>query len=113
MAVGYEKANFKTNSNILAYPDHYVAKAITVTPSDPNVVEDGQNRWGKVFNVIKAGTVWPSNDENAEGIILNRLDVTNGDTSGALVIHGYVKKSALPAEPSEAAQKALPQIQFI
>lgn len=107
MAAPYTSDTYNVTSGILAFPDHYVAKAITVASNDANVVTRGSAK------VVPAGTVWPKNDATAEGILLNDAFVTNGDTSAAVVIHGFIRKSALPAEVQAAAATALKQITFI
>lgn len=86
--MNFTKKEFKNEVNILVYPDPLVTQTVTV---DQNlaVEEDGRK-------VVKAGTVWPTNDEKAQGIILHDCDVTNGDNIVAMVIEGYVKAEALP-----------------
>ena len=63
--------------------------------------------------IIKAGTLYPSNDSSAIGIVWADYDVTDGDRTGALIIHGFVKTKALPVIPSSAAKGALKMIQFL
>lgn len=107
MAAPYTSDTYNVTSGILAFPDHYVAKAVTITPEDSNVVTRGSAK------VVPAGTVWPSNDDKAEGILLNDAFVTNGDIPAAVVIHGFIRKSALPATPEATALAVLPQITLI
>jgi len=96
---------------ILAIPDHYVAlgfkhaKADAVTPGLATLV-DGRY-------IVKAGTIYPANDSTAVGVVLNDYDVTDGDATLAVVIHGFVKTAALPTVPSADAITALKQIQFV
>lgn len=96
---------------ILAIPDHYVAlgyiheKATTGTPGLATLVE------GRY--VVKAGTIYPANDATAVGVVLNDYDVTDGDKMMAVVVHGFIKKAALPVAPSSAAITALKQIKFV
>ena len=85
--------------NILAN-DHFVAipydcAALTALATD---------------GVIKAGTIIPANDATAVGVLLN--DVVLGENpNGAIVIHGFIKKSKLPAAPAETV--AIAQVQFV
>ena len=44
---------------------------------------------------VKMGTVYPSNDGNAEGIIYEDVDVTTGNMPGSVVLSGVVIKSRL------------------
>ena len=89
MAQPFTSDTFAVTSGILAFPDHYVAKAVTIASNDANAVTRGSAK------VVPAGTVWPSNDANAQGIVLNDAFITNGDVSSAIVIHGFIRKSAL------------------
>lgn len=47
------------------------------------VVEGGRK-------VVKAGTVYPADDETAIGLVLHDYDVTDGGTNAAVVIRGAV-----------------------
>lgn len=86
--------------NILAN-DHYVA-----IPYDCSNITADEN------GVIKEGTIIPSNDEKAEGVLLNPV-YKDEDPNGAVVIHGFIKKDKLPSEPSAEAKAALNNIKFI
>jgi hypothetical protein len=96
---------------ILAIPDHYVAlgyKHEQATSSKPGlaVLEDGRY-------IVKAGTIYPANDATAIGVVFNDYDVTDGDQMMAVIVHGFVKVAALPAEPVANAATAMKQISFI
>jgi len=96
---------------ILAIPDHYVAlgfKHAKATSAAPGLATLVDGRY-----VVKAGTIYPSNDANAVGVILNEYDVTDGDAMMAVVMHGFVKTSALPEVPTHEAILALKEIKFI
>jgi hypothetical protein len=83
-----------TPKEILAN-DHYVAIPYDCSSLTPN--GDG---------IIPAGTVIPANDATAVGVLL--YDVNKAENpNGAIVIHGFVKKSKLPAAPASAAITAL------
>lgn len=105
--VEYKTQEFTTGKQILVFPDHYVCVAKTFLQNDAAAVEsDGRK-------IIKAGTIYPANDNTAIGVVFNDVDVTNGDMNGALLIHGFVKTSALPATPAAAAKTALKQVSFL
>lgn len=96
----------KTLGDILQFPDHYVNFAQLFKKDSPlAVVEDGRK-------IIKAGTVFPSNDENAKGLVFQDVDVTDGDQNAAVLVHGFVNSAKLPAEVSNEAKKAMPAIVF-
>lgn len=107
MAAPYMSDTLNVTSGILAFPDHYVAKAVSITTTDPTVTTVGARK------VVKAGTIWPANDGTAEGIVLNDVFVTNGDNTGAIVVHGFIREKALPTAPAAAAKTSLSQITFI
>lgn len=45
---------------------------------------------------VKMGTVYPSNDANAIGIVYEDVDVTNGNMPGSVVLKGVVYEDRLP-----------------
>lgn len=57
--------------------------------------------------VAKAGTVFPSNDGSAQGILFEDVHVTSGDMPGAVMTAGEVYVDQLPASPSAEAQAAM------
>ena len=107
MAIEYKSQDYSTGKQILVFPDHYVCVAHTFAKDDAAAItEDGRK-------IIKAGTIYPTNDASAKGIVFNDMDVTNGDATGALLIHGFVKTAALTATPAAAAKTALKMIEFM
>lgn len=95
---------YANRKEILKY-DHFVAEAIVLTQANSTTV-DGKK-------IVKAGTIFPENGATAKGVVLYDVDVTDGDSTGSLVIHGFIDKSKLPTEPDAAAITALPMIKFI
>lgn len=96
---------------ILAIPDHYVAiayKHAKATTEVPGLATLQDGRY-----IVKAGTIYPSNDAKAIGVVLNDYDVTDGDEMMAVVIHGFIQKSKLPVAPNEAAIPVLKGIHFL
>lgn len=107
MAVVHKEESFVTGKQILVFPDHYVSVAHTFLKGDAAAATvDGRK-------VIKAGTIYPANDATAKGVVWADYDVTDGDVTGALIIHGFVKTAALPAAPSTNAKTALPMVAFM
>ena len=107
MAVEFKNQSYVTGKQILVFPDHYVSVAHTFMKDDAAAVSvDGRK-------IIKAGTIYPANGSTAKGVVWADYDVTDGDVTGALVIHGFVKTAALPAEPTSEAKAALPQVAFM
>lgn len=105
--VEYKTQTYVTGKQILVFPDHYVSVAHTFMKGDAAAATvDGRK-------VIKAGTIYPTNDAAAKGVVWADYDVTDGDVTGALIIHGFVKTAALPAAPAQEAKAALPMIAFM
>lgn len=95
---------YSNTKEILKY-DHFVTEQVILTQDNATTV--GTKK------IVKAGTILPANDDTAKGVVLYDVDVTNGDETGALVIHGFIDKTKIPAQPEEAAITALPMIKFI
>lgn len=107
MAIEHLSQDFTTAKQILVFPDHYVGVARTFLKDDAAAVTiDGRK-------IIKAGTIYPANTSSALGVVFYDVDVTYGDRNGTLIIHGFVKKAALPALPSVDAKAALRNIIFM
>ncbi len=65
---------------------------------------------GKI--IIEGGTVYPSNDANAVGIVFEDVDVTDGDFAGSLIVGGYIYENRLPDDVESAAKAVLTNITF-
>lgn len=93
----YNRVNFLASSKVQSF---------TNLVSDVGVAEiDGKK-------IVKAGTVLPSNDATAKGILYNDVDVTSGPQPGALIVEGYILEARLPEAPSAEAKTALTKITF-
>lgn len=105
MAIKMKKVEYASAKNILAIPDHYVAIARKLEKNSAlAVTQEGRK-------IVKAGTMFPSNDVSAIGVVLNDYDVTDGDQMAAIVIHGFVLKAKLPVAPNSAVN--IPLIKFV
>ena len=82
--------------------DHYVATEYDCTALSALATE----------NVIPAGAVIPANDASALGVLLYDVNLAE-NPNGAIVIHGFIRKDKMPAEPAEAAVTALKGITFM
>lgn len=56
---------------------------------------------------IPMGTIYPANDNTAEGIVYEDVDVTNGDMPGSVVLSGTVYTDRLPVTLTDAVKTAL------
>lgn len=110
MTMKYKTIAYDSAKHILAMPDHYVSiarKAAKATSAGDMVVKEGDRF------IIKAGTIYPSNDNKAIGVVLQDYDVTESDASMAIVLHGFIREDCLPIQPSDAALKNLRMIYFL
>ncbi|AOY76740.1 hypothetical protein [Clostridium formicaceticum] len=123
----FVETNYTSTREILKFPDHYVAIAVTVSDEGIEV-----NEYGK--KVIPAGTIvggkskpvllnedevvvrknTQGTDANeAEGVLFYDVDVTYGAKEAAMLIHGFIAIDKLPEAPAVDAVTALKQISFI
>lgn len=110
MTMKYKTIAYDSAKHILAMPDHYVSiarKAPKATAAGGMVAKEGDRF------IIKAGTIYPSNDDKAIGVVLQDYDVTESDVSMAIVLHGFIREDRLPTPPSAVALKNLRMIYFL
>lgn len=124
MTITMNKSNYNAQErHILAFPDHYVAIAHTFCKDDylaKSVTLNGVTR-----KIVKAGT-WvtgkagttsterPAVAENKVlGIALHDYDVTDGDVSGAVVIHGFVLAARSQTAVTTTNRAYVPGITFL
>lgn len=89
--------------------DHYTGITQYVNAGNANLVlEDGEY-------ILKAGTIWPANDNTAIGIVLRDV-VVPPDSVGktfTMLTHAHINPDYLPVAPTQQALNALPKtIQF-
>ena len=97
----FQTTTVGTNSIILAN-DHYVAVPYNCGTLTALATND----------VIPAGTVGPSNDDKAKGVLLSPVNLAE-NPNGTIVVHGFIQSSKLPAVPDAKAVAALKLIQFV
>lgn len=110
-------------SEILKFPDHYVALAVTVDNEGVEADEDGRlivpagsivgGAGGSVLEDDTLNVKVGNTAEAAEGVLMRDVDVTHGPASGAMIIHGFIAADKLPEEPAEGVKDALQMIKFI
>lgn len=83
--------------------DDYAGTTMFCGGADSNLVsEDGHM-------ILKGGTIWPSNDANALGIVLRDTVVGPEGATFTCLYRGYINPDYLPAAPSSGALGALPK----
>lgn len=97
----YTRQSVITGNMILAN-DHYTAKPYDCTGLT-DLATDG---------VIPAGTIIPSNDSSAKGVLLSDVRL-NENPNGTIVTHGFIRLDKIPTAPSEDAKSALSMVQFV
>lgn len=97
----YNTTTVGTDKMILAN-DHYVA-----VPYDCTALTALAKN-----NVIPAGTVIPSNDASAKGVLFTDVDLSE-NPNGTIVVHGFIRSDKLSTAPTEAAKTALKLVQFV
>ena len=93
----------------ILYNDHYVGMPIMVASAGVTANSEGKK-------IVKAGTIFPANDDTAKGVILHDTDVTHGDALGTIVIHGFIDNAKLIKNGitvSSDAAEALIMINFV
>lgn len=108
MATLITSATYKTNSPVLQYPDDWQAWSHTFTLTEDEaltVTEDSRK-------IIKAGTFYPANDHTCQGIVMNDVDVTDGEAAGAILFAGSINENKLPEAPTGDAKYALPRVTY-
>lgn len=100
----------KGSSKILMFADTWHAKGVTVPQATASV--PGQTALVNGRRILKAGTIYPSNDASAQGVVLQDYDLTDNEQNIAIIIAGDIKSGALPEAPNANAVSALPRITF-
>lgn len=55
------------------------------------------------YKIVKAGTIYPSDDSSAKGIVFDDVDVTYGEKAGSILVAGRVIKDRLTISSEAAA----------
>lgn len=71
------------------------------------LAQEGASSLADGTKLVKMGTVYPSNDSHAEGIVYEDVEVTLGDAPGSVVIKGTVYEDRLAVDLDSDAKTAL------
>lgn len=94
-------------------PGWFLADNEDVERKTRQIKQDGAVTADNGGKYVPMGTVYPSNDGKAEGIVYEDVDVTTGDMPGSVVVRGVVYKDRLPKAIDSAAETALKGKGFI
>ena len=72
---------------------HFTCKTMYCNADNPNVVTDSRGR-----RILPSGTIWPSNEGVADGIVLRDVEIRPGELGAtfSLLTHGHVNPYYLP-----------------
>lgn len=105
--------SFNMNENGKTYaPGYFLAheECRRETHTIPQTMATTAPNGGKY---VKMGTMFPSNNGSAIGIVYEDVDVSSGDMPGSIVTAGVVYKNRLHTTPDASAISALTEITFI
>jgi hypothetical protein len=120
------QTDYLNTTTVLKFPDHFVAIPVTVDDTGivanadgKKIIPAGTNIGGVTGSTLNDDTqmVCEKNADgaagaagaaaDAEGILLNNVDVTYGPASGSMIIHGFIDINKLPEAPHASAIKAM------
>ncbi len=104
--------SFIQTKNGRAYAPGYFLAHEECTRETREIAQTGVQADEDGLKIVKGGTIYPSNDANAIGIIYEDVDVTSGNMPGSVVTAGTVYESRLTDELSNAAKTALKGLGF-
>ena len=88
-------------------PGYFLENAEDAIRETKQIKQSGATTAENGAKYVKAGTVYPSNDDKAIGIVYQDVDVTSGDMPGSVVTRGTVYESRLPVTINSTAKSAL------
>lgn len=107
----FQKSKHFGKNEVLLVGDHFTsvgAHHAQASLGNPGLATLVDGRY-----IVRAGTIFPSNDANAVGVVLNDYDVTDCDVNLAIITHGLIRTAALPVHASSAAKAAMPLVGFL
>lgn len=94
-------------------PGWFLESEVGVVRKTRQIAQTGASTAPNGGKYVKMGTVWPSNDSSAEGIVYEDVDVTTGDMPGSVVLAGRVYEDRLPVSIDGSAKSALEEKGFV
>lgn len=86
--------------NFLASEIGLVTKTVQVDDTGITADEYG-------YKTVKGGTIYPTNNGSAQGIIYEDIDVTHGEKAASMIVGGRIYAECLHTAPAAAAKTAL------
>lgn len=98
--------DFSQKKGILKFFPYEGAACLVTQASVSSPDENGRK-------IVKAGTPFPSNDENCVGYLLHDVDVTQGDAPGTYVYQGTIDWTKVTGlSIADKARSATPRVTF-
>lgn len=127
----FVSTDYLSTKEILKFPDHVVSIGVTV--DDTGIAANSDGKKVVSAGTIVGGGVLADNTKkvskkntqggaagsagagvDAEGVLLEDIDVTYGSAPGAMILHGFIALDKLPEAPCADAVAALKsRIMFI
>ena len=86
---------------------YFLAETENCERKTRQILQEGAKTTDNGGKYVPAGTVYPANDNTAEGIVYEDVDVTSGDMPGSVVLRGTIYENRLPVTLATAAKTAL------
>ena len=99
--MGYIK---ETKTTVLP---NFLASEVGLITKTYNIASSGVVADDQGDKIVKGGTIYPTNDSGAEGIVFDDVDVSKGDHAGSLIVAGRIYKNRLHTPPEAEAITAL------
>lgn len=96
-------------------PGYFLATETDVVRQTREIAQDHSNVQvdDEGYMYVPGGSIYPSNDSDAEGIIYENVNVTSGNMPGSVVTRGTVYSDRLAEEISDDAVTALEDLGFV
>lgn len=91
-------------------PPNFLASEVGLRVKTTEISNSGVSPNERGTKIVPGGTIYPSNDSNAKGIVFEDVDVTDGNRPGSLIVGGYIFKNRLAATLDSNAKTALEAI---
>lgn len=88
-------------------PGWFLESEVGVVRKTRQMSQTGASTASNGGKYVPMGTIYPSNDANAVGIVYEDVDVSTGDMPGSVVLAGRVYEDRLPVTIAAAAKTAL------
>lgn len=88
-------------------PGWFLESEVGVVRKTRQISQTGASTAPNGGKYVPMGTIYPSNDANAEGIVYEDVDVTTGDMPGSVVLAGRVYTDRLNGTIAATAKTAL------